>query len=60
VATTYLYEIGERWNQLVDWARSSDQVVWEPARRCLEETFDLDTLGNEQTQLDLLLPVRRK
>jgi DNA-binding transcriptional MerR regulator/DNA gyrase inhibitor GyrI len=60
VVPTYLYEIGERWQKLVQWVLASDQVEWESARPCLEESIDHAQMGAEQAQLDLFLPVRRK
>ncbi|MGE5675795.1 MAG: AraC family transcriptional regulator [Mycobacterium leprae] len=58
VVTTYLYEIGERWASLVQWAKAEPGLAIDH-RQCLEESVLPDEMHQEQTQLDLFLPIRR-
>ena len=64
----YLTIIGERWDQLNEWLRGSEdyELDWHPEilRDYLEECIDLRTFSSKETesskrQLDLLLPIKR-
>ncbi|HYG60262.1 MAG TPA: effector binding domain-containing protein, partial [Symbiobacteriaceae bacterium] len=59
VVTTYLYEIGERWQKLVRWVQESAAYELDE-RQCLEETVNTATMHSDNAQLDLFLPIRRK
>jgi DNA-binding transcriptional MerR regulator len=60
---TKLGEIGERWQQLYEWVKSSDQYEVDRSLQWLEECTDFETfrLGDEtKKQLDLLEPIKTK
>lgn len=66
---TYMTEIGERWQQLWQWAMNDVhyEVDWDidKDRRWLEECIDYQlfndpTVGPDKKQLDLLVPIRTK
>jgi hypothetical protein len=65
----YLTNIGERWNELWDWAKNNEkyEIDWNPEvdRRCFEECIDYIQFNASETkvedkQLDLLSPIRNK
>ncbi len=65
---TYLSIIGERWDQLNEWIKESEEyeVDWQPdnLREYLEECMDYETFNSQETeeskkQLDLLLPIKQ-
>lgn len=59
VTTTYLYEIGERWQKLVTWVKAHGGYEM-TAEQCLEESIGPEKEIDENSQLDLLLPIRKK
>ncbi|MEA4824486.1 MAG: effector binding domain-containing protein [Clostridiaceae bacterium] len=63
--STQLNEIGERWQQLTQWAESNDTYMADETLQWLEECVDFETftanMGNDSVQqLDLLIPIKLK
>ncbi|AKI97398.1 MerR family transcriptional regulator [Kosmotoga pacifica] len=58
VSSSYLYEISEKWMQLVEWVKESDYQFGE--HQCLEETISPNKIPDANTQFDLFCPVVSK
>jgi DNA gyrase inhibitor GyrI len=56
VATTRLYEIGERWQALGRWVNESKDYGW-GRHQWLEETVIPDVFPDRNSQLDLMAPI---